>query len=101
MNEKIQSLFKKRDEAVEKKDKGLFLSTQLKEIDNSLSKGYLEIDRMKTTILNVHEDKFEPNVWIVFVQEAFYRSTKLTHHGYLIYTVVDHNSELIISNIRW
>ena len=101
MNKKIQSLFKTRDEAVAKKDKELFLSTQIKEIDGSSSKGYLDIERMKTTILHVHKDEFEPNVWTVFVREDFFRSDKLTHHGYLIYTVVDRKGELIISNIRW
>lgn len=101
MNRKIQTLFKTRDQAVAKKDKKLFLSTQIKEIDGSSSKGYLDIDRMKTTILHVHKDEFESNVWIVFAREDFFQANKLTHHGYLLYTVVDRKGELIISNIRW
>lgn len=101
MNKKIESLFKIRDEAVSKKDKKLFLSTQIKEIDGSSSKGYLDTDRMKTTILHVHRAESESNVWIAFVREDFFQSDKLTHHGYLLYTVVDRKGELIISNIRW
>lgn len=101
MNKKIQSLFKTRDKAVSKKDRKLFLSTQIKEIDGSSSKGYLDIDRIKTIILHVHKAELEPNVWIAFVREDFFQSGKLTHHGYLLYTVVDRKGELIISNIRW
>lgn len=84
-----------------KKDVELFKSTQIREIDGSSSKGYLDTDRMKTTILHVHQAESEPNVWIIFVKEDFFQSDKLTHHGYLLYTVVDRNGELIISNIRW
>ncbi|MBU1000618.1 hypothetical protein KKE78_04465 [Patescibacteria group bacterium] len=101
MNKRIQSLFRARDEAVLSNDKKLFLSTQIKEIDGSSSKGYLDIERMKSTILHVHEDEFEKNVWIVLVREDFFKSNKLTHHGYLIYTVVKRKEEFIISNIRW
>ncbi len=101
MNNQIQSLFKTRDAAILKKDKKLLLSTQIKEIDGSSSQGYLDTERMETTILHLHQDQFEDNVWIVFVREEYFQSGKLSHHDYLLYTVVNRKGELIVSNIRW
>ena len=101
MNPKIQTLFKTRDEAVAKKDKSLFLSTQLKEIDGSSSGGYLDTDHMTTTILHVHKHDREPNVWIVFVREDFFTKSDFSHSGYLLYTVTANPDGLIISDIRW
>ena len=98
---KIKAVFKTRDGAVTTNDKKLFLSTQIKEIDGSSSKGYLSIERMKSTILHIHKDEIEDNVWMVFVKEEYFTSNKPTHHGYLIYTVVSRNNKLIISDNRW
>jgi hypothetical protein len=101
MKQEITALFQTRDDAVQSKNKQLFLSTQTKEIDESASDGYLANDKMTTTVLHVHAHDHQPQSWIAFVREDYFTKDELTHSGYLLYTIIGRNGGLIISDIRW
>lgn len=84
--EEIKDLFVKRDTAVTKQDRPLFLSTQIAEIDNGSSNGYLAIGKMESEILYVYpENELEK---IVFVKEIYTPIGKDFYSSFLVYYLV-------------
>lgn len=65
----IKSLFTLRGEAVSKKDRKLFLSTQIGEIEGGGSNNYIALDSMKTEVLCVYDNNELEKV--VFVKETY------------------------------
>ena len=99
----IKTVFQKRDKAVAKKDRKLFLSTQLKnlEIKGSYSTGYLKLSKLKSKVLHLDKDDKNSNSWIVFVKERYYQNRKFSHKGYLLYKIISDNGEFVIYDIVW
>src|SRR3990167_8691004 len=79
----IKKLFSIRDTAVAKKDRRMFLSTQVAEIEAGSSKGYLAIDNMKTALLYVHNESDIEKV--VFVKETYSPKGKDPYHSFPVY----------------
>ncbi|MBI4451920.1 hypothetical protein HY637_00690 [Candidatus Woesearchaeota archaeon] len=99
----INALFQKRDKAVAKKDKKLFLSTQLKnlEIKNSYSTGYFKLSKIKSKVLHLDKDDKKNNSWIAFVKEEYYQNDKFSHKGYLMYKLIKDNNRFVVHDIVW
>ena len=99
----IKAAFKNRDKAVAKKDKKLFLYTQLKnlEIKNSYSNGYFKLSKLKSKVLHIEKDDNKNNSWIAFVKEEYYQHGKFSHKGYLIYKLINDNGRFMIYDITW
>lgn len=79
-----KKLFVIRDKSVEKKDRALFLSTQIGEIQGGGSNDYMAIDDMVTVVL--HEENISEIEKVVFVKET-YRYTKNGKEPYSSYPV--------------
>ncbi len=86
-NNKIISLFKVRDEAVKKQDRKLFLSTQVGEIENGGSDGYLAIDTLKSEVLHIHNESDYTKV--VFVKETYNPKGNDPYNSFPVYFLVD------------
>ncbi|MBI2106698.1 hypothetical protein HYT57_01825 [Candidatus Woesearchaeota archaeon] len=99
----INILFQKRDKAVAKKDKKLFLYTQLKnlEIKNSYSNGYFKLSKLKSKVLHIEKYDNKNNSWIAFVKEEYYQHGKFSHKGYLIYKLINDDGRFVIYDITW
>ena len=80
-------MFQTRDEAVGKKDKKLFLSTQVDEIRDSGVDGYLSVKRMKGEVLGVISGDTKLSKKVV-VRETYYTDKGKSHEGLIIYTLV-------------
>lgn len=85
--DEINKIFKTRDQAILKKDKELFLSTQIGEIRDSSSDGYLSIGKMVTEVLAV--EKINEITKMVSVKETYYVKSKKSHSILLIYYLVN------------
>lgn len=101
MDNQLIEIFKKRDRAVAEKDQVSFLSTQIGEIPDSLSESYLKIDNLSSKILYVQRDEKNSQLWVVLVQEDYFKNDAFSHRGYLLYKLVDKNGKLLISEIAW
>lgn len=85
----IKKLFEKRDEAVIKDDDLLFLDTQVDEIENSSSEGYLCLQKLESKVLSIYpEDKTELTKK-VFVMETYHQKDKKPRQAFLIYHLVN------------
>lgn len=87
MEQEINKLFQTRNKAVKIKDKKLFLSTQLSEIEESSSNGYLELDNLNSEVLNIHAENDLQKA--VFVKETYFYREKGSSFAFLIYFLVD------------
>uniref|UniRef100_A0A7C4R8Q2 Uncharacterized protein n=1 Tax=candidate division CPR3 bacterium TaxID=2268181 RepID=A0A7C4R8Q2_UNCC3 len=101
MENQIKKIFKTRDEAVIKNDLHLFLSTQTGEIAKSGSEGYLKTGKLVSTVLHVHNDNQDPNLWVVLVQEDYFFDGNFSHRSYLLYKIVKQNKKMLIAEIVW
>ena len=99
----IKTIFKNRNKAIDRKDKKLFLSSQIKnqEIKGSYSKGYLELSMLKSKVLHLFKDDKDNKLWIVLVKEKYYKKGKFSHQGYLMYKIICENNKFLIFDIRW
>ena len=99
----IKIIFKNRDKSINRKDKKLFLSTQIKnqEIKGSYSKGYLKLSMLKSKVLYIFNDGKDNKLWIVLVKEEYYKKDKFSHQGYLVYKIIRDNNKFLIFDIRW
>lgn len=88
-NKQINQLFKTRDKAVKTQDGKLFLSTQIGEIKDSLSAGYLSADKMVTEVIVVDLDEGSELTKIVIAKETYFSRGKKSHSGFLIYYLVN------------
>jgi len=85
--EEIKALFSTRDKAVAKKDRKLFLSTQIAEIEYGYSEGYLNMKNMTSDVLYVYkENELEK---IVFVNETYIPKDRDLYKGFLLYFLVN------------
>jgi hypothetical protein len=85
--EEITTLFHTRDEAVSKKDRTLFLSTQVEEISNASSAGYLAQDKLSTVVLaTVNTGELTQ---VAFVKETYFTAGEKSHDCFLIYFLVN------------
>lgn len=91
----IKSLFQQRDNAVVKKDRKLFASTQIQEIVNASIDGYLSSSNLVTEVFYVADDSDLKKV--AFVKESYgTHSAFLLYHlintaqGWKIYDVISH-----------
>lgn len=89
--DEIKSLFSKRDQAVSKNNKLLFLSTQLDEIEDSYSSGYLSTGKLETKVLLVYPEDKSVLTKVAFVQETYYNNGRKSHQGFLMYFLVNTN----------
>lgn len=81
--DEIRKLFNTRDQAVKTRDRELFLSTQIAEIEHGSSDGYLAIGSLKTEVLHVHtEGEIEK---VVFVKETYSPKGKDPHNSFPVY----------------
>ena len=71
MNNDIEALFRTRDEAVRNKDRSLFLSSQVSEIESGSSEGYLSLEDISTEVISIHDESDIEKV--VLVKETYYR----------------------------
>ncbi len=71
-----------RDEAVAKRDAGLFISTQLTDIPYSSIIGYLNCEQLMTSVIVIADDTDVTKV--AFVNEDYG-----THSAFLIYYLVN------------
>lgn len=102
----IIALFSVRDEAVTNNDRHKFLGTQLgdKEIHYGSSKGYINNQAMKTSVLRISPVRWKSdedmNVdYVVLVRENYVNNDKHTHSGYLGYEISRTNEGLrIVAN---
>lgn len=101
MESKIEEIFKKRDQAIAENNQELFLSTQIGEIPESGSEGYLKTEKLISTVTHVHHDDKDPNLWVVLVQEDYSQQGNFSHRGYLLYKLVEKDNKLLISEIAW
>ncbi|MCA9371828.1 hypothetical protein KC726_02925 [Candidatus Woesebacteria bacterium] len=98
----VSSLFQTRDRAVKKTDKNLFLSTQGGvEIEKSGSRGYMETDELKTTVLATHKDRVQKNLIVVFVEEEYFYGGVFSHSQYLLYKILQNDELLTVVDIVW
>ena len=99
----IKELFAIRDHAIATKDKTLFLSTQLanSEISKSGSVGYLQTEKIISTILFLHNDEKDPPLWVALVKEDYYHEGKYSHRGYLLYKIVEKEEKVLIKEISY
>ena len=88
MSKNIGKLFLIRDKAVSKNDEKLFLSTQVNEIKESLSSGYLSVDKMETEIIAIDSDADSKLAKVAVVKETYFVKGKKSHSGFLIYHLV-------------
>lgn len=87
MDKILLELFKTRDDAINKQDRGLFLSTQVDEIERGSSEGYLGVEHLETEVIAIHgENDVEK---IVFVKENYKQNKNIPYSAYLIYYVVN------------
>lgn len=86
MNAEINALFSARDEAVQKQDAALFLSTQLSDIGFASSEGYISTKEMTTEVLNVYKASEESAV--AFVRETYRPPGKRERSAFLIYFLI-------------
>ncbi len=100
-NNSIKALFKTRDEAIEKHDQKLFLSTQIKEIPKSWSVGYIELSKLISTVLHIHQDEKNKSLWVVLVKETYYFDDTYSHETYLLMKIHQKNEKVLISEIVW
>jgi hypothetical protein len=85
--EEITALFNTRDEAVSKKDRKLFLSTQVEEISDASSAGYLTQDKLSTVVLaTANTGKLTQ---VAFVKETYFAGGEKSHDCFLIYFLVN------------
>lgn len=96
----IVELFKKRDEAVGKKDKKVFLESQVGEMAWSFSGGYLRKEKMETEILEVVEGKSKLEKKVA-VKERYFEEGKVTHEELLIYWLIDTKEGWKVYRIVW
>lgn len=95
--DEIKKLFKTRDSAVSKKDKKLFLSTQIGEIRGSFAEGYLSIDKLVTGVVAVEDiNKISK---MVAVRESYYIKDKKNHSSLLLYYLIKTVNGWRIDNI--
>jgi|GEM_PF-4439487 len=96
----IKSLFRKRDSAVKKKDKRLFLSTQErnKEIAHSRSEAYLRLLDLKSKILQMNKRNSN---YLVFVEEEYHYEDRTPRHGYLLYYIKENKKKPVVKKIIW
>ena len=80
----INNLFECRDKSVKSKDRTLFLSTQVGEIQGGGSSDYMALDDMDTVVL--HEEAVSEIEKVVFVKET-YKYTKNGKEPYSSYPV--------------
>lgn len=85
--EEITTLFHLRDEAVSKKDRVLFLSTQVEEINGASSVGYHVQDQLSTVILAIA--KTGALTQVAFVKETYFTGGEKSHDSFLIYFLVN------------
>ena len=86
----IKQLFKRRDEAIQNKDRAAFLSTQIDEIANSSVDGYLLLQKLESEVLSIYpEDDKDELSRKVFVVETYYDGDKGTRQGFLIYYLIN------------
>ena len=90
-----------RDVAVAEKKQSLFLSTQLGEIENSGSEGYLKLDKLVSDLLSVHEDEHDHKRAVALVKETYWRDGRPSHYGYLLFYLHRDADCLKISDIAW
>lgn len=79
----IKALFEKRDKAVLKQDRKLFLTTQIAEIEHGSSDGYLAIESLKSEVLYIHEENDIEKV--VFVKETYFPKGKDPYSSFPVY----------------
>ncbi len=84
----IQKLFTDRDKAVKTKDKKLFLSTQVGEVQGSSFDGYISVDGLTTEVITEHDDKELENK-VIFVKETYFPAGKDTYFSYVTYYLVE------------
>jgi|SRR3972149_8694965 len=80
--DEVKSLFQTRDQAVAKKNKQLFASTQIQDIPYASISGYISCSSLETNVLNVVDDTDFKKV--VFVKENYG-----THWAFLLYYLVN------------
>lgn len=95
----ITKLFKARDRAVKNNDLKLFSSTQLREIENSSSRGYISNEEMKSKIIT--GQKLNSVTYKIAVKEKYYKNNKLSHTGLLFYFIVNTQIGWKIFDILW
>ena len=90
----ISKLFSTRDDAVLEGDKRKFIETQLeeKEIPDGASRGYINIQKLKTSILRISPVKLrlyeDIDVdYLVLVREDYVHNNRHTHSSYLGYDI--------------
>lgn len=79
----IETLFQTRAEAVKKKDRALFLSTQVSEIELGSSEGYLKLVDLEPEVLYIHEESELERV--VLVKETYKHPERNRYSLFLIY----------------
>jgi hypothetical protein len=84
----IVDLFRARDKAVAAKDATLLLSTQVDEIPQAGSAGYLALKRLTTRVVATVPEASSPTK-VVFVKETYRDDTGATRSAYLLYHLVD------------
>ena len=67
-----EALFRTRAAAVQKKDRGLLLSTQVAEVPCAASEGFLTLDDITVEVLHVHDVSDLER--IVLAKETYHRS---------------------------
>jgi hypothetical protein len=98
---KILELFEDRDEAVLKKDRGMFLSTQVKEIQGSMSGGYMKLEKMESEVLGVVEAGTTGLVRVVAVREKYWQKSGESHEALLLYHLVESKEGWKVYKIVW
>ena len=97
-SDEIKKLFETRDEAVTRQDKRRFLSTQVSEIENGSSSGYISIDKLKSEVLYAHtESELEK---VVFVKETYTPRGKESHSSFPVYFLTNTVKGWMIYKVR-
>src|SRR4051794_13373744 len=82
-------LFAVRDDAISKRDRALFLSTQIEEINDASSEGYLSLEKLNTEVIAI--PKVSENTHAAFVKETYFTGRQEARKAFLIYFLVDTN----------
>lgn len=82
----IQKIFQTRDQAVKKQDRGVFLSTQVAEIERGGSAGYLGVGSLRSEVLQIYDESELEKV--VFVKET-YSTDKDPYDAFVVYHLVN------------
>ena len=83
MRNDIETLFETRDEAVRKRDRPLFLSTQVSEVELGSSEGYLSLEDITTDVLCIHDESELEKV--VLVRETYKHAGNSPRSSFLVY----------------